>query len=69
MDTPLKNNSKLSLLINTEQNKQLNEISKHLGISKSILVRLLLTKSISEIRQIGLDNIEFKLGQINSKNK
>jgi predicted DNA-binding protein len=64
-----RNNSKLSIMLNTEQNNDLNQIAEHLGISKSILVRLLLSKSISELKKIGLDNLEFKLEQISSKNK
>jgi predicted DNA-binding protein len=64
-----RNNSKLSIMLNTEQNLELNKIAEHLGISKSILVRLLLAKSISELKRIGLTNLEFKLEQISSKNK
>lgn len=65
----MRNNSKLAVNLSSEQNQDLNRIAEHLGISKSILVRLLLAKSITELKIMGIDNLEFKLEQIVSKNK
>jgi len=63
-----RNNSKLSVMLNSLQNQELNAIANQLQISKTVLVRLLINKSISELKQIGIQNLEFKLETISSKN-
>jgi hypothetical protein len=56
-----RDNCKISLNINSETDKELSEVSKEVCISKSLLIRLLINKSLTEIKQVGIKNLEFSL--------
>ena len=62
-----KDNCKISLNINSQTDKELSEVSREVAISKSLLIRLLINKSLAEIKEIGVKNLEFSLHKIDIK--